>query len=183
MIKSNMFLIALAAAFYCSGAIATICMSIAPVNEDNCYIQGCSSLNYYGDGTHCSCDTCISGYTRTNGGMQSAGNCDYGYYYCQQNCTGCSNCNSDADWSAHSTGYQKKVTKTCSCNTCNSSTSYRCASGYYGSPTTGTSGCTQCPTGGTSNAGASKQTDCYASPVDGTDTTGNWKFTETCYYS
>ncbi|MDR2413328.1 MAG: hypothetical protein LBD50_03935 [Rickettsiales bacterium] len=103
---------------------------------------------------------------------------------CIISCTGCTNCTSDADWSAYGTGYQKKTTKSCSCNTCNSSTAYRCAAGYYGTSTNGTSGCEICPTGGTSVAGDNTtKSKCYASPPNGSDYSGNWQFMQTCYYT
>ncbi|MDR0741459.1 MAG: hypothetical protein LBF28_01665, partial [Rickettsiales bacterium] len=96
----------------------------------------------------------------------------------------CINCQ-NTGYSDFATGYQSAISKSCNIETlaCTSTTVYRCASGYYGSSTTGTSGCTQCPTGGTSDAGATDATDCYASPRNGTDTTGSWEYTSTCYYS
>ncbi|MDR2413100.1 MAG: hypothetical protein LBD50_02720 [Rickettsiales bacterium] len=95
-------------------------------------------------------------------------------------CGLCLNCYS-GDWTAHSTGYESKIVKTCNCGTCESSTSYRCAAGYYGFSITGSGGCQQCPDGGMSAAGTTFIGDCYA--TSGNDGTGSWTSTENCYYN
>ncbi|MDR0741492.1 MAG: hypothetical protein LBF28_01840 [Rickettsiales bacterium] len=165
-----------------NNAFAALCPVVSCDDVIVPTIQGCSSYTCYNSG-YASCNTCNSGYTRINDGSSYTGSCTFTYYYCNNDCTGCSDCTGDADWSAHSTGYQKKVTRSCNCNTCSSSTSYRCAAGYYGSSATGTSGCSPCPTGGTNNAGATAVTECYASTTSGTDATGSWEYDQTCYYS
>lgn len=135
-----------------------------------------------------SCPFCNGGCTKTQSSLTTSGGQTVKYYYCKENCVGCSNCTSDSDWSAHSTGYQKKTTRSCDCNTCNATTAYRCASGYYGTSTNGTSGCTRCPSSGgvygTSSAGSTVITACYLpSGTTGSDSTGAFTYTNNCYYS
>ena len=138
------------------------------------------------------CNVCASGYKRTKTSATMMGCGSTYYYYCEQDCTGCSDCTSDTSWSSAGTGYDKKVTRTCNCNTCNSSTSYRCAAGYYGSSSNGTSGCSKCTShnsvSANSSAGSTAQTSCYISSSSSwsfSDTTGSGsaKFASNCYYS
>jgi hypothetical protein len=58
-------------------------------------------------------------------------------------------------------------------------TTITCNAGYYKKD----SGCSSCPSGGTSAAGSTSVTQCYADPSSGTDTTGSWQYDQTCYYS
>lgn len=68
------------------------------------------------------------------------------YESCAQCTQTCSNCTSDASWSATNTaGIQQKVTRTCQCGYCAAVTQYQCASGYYGTATSASAGCTVCP--------------------------------------
>lgn len=131
------------------------------------------------------CNQCKSGYTRKEQRVYHPSyGCDYSYYSCEKECTGCPDCVSDLDWSAYGVGYQSKTTRSCNCNTCNAQTSYRCAPGYYGTCTNGTSGCTQCPDSGTSDAGSGAITLCYL-PRDtgGTDNSGDFIYTDNCFYA
>jgi len=103
-------------------------------------------------------------------------------------CTGCTNCTSDADWSLGESGYLYKVSRKCNCNTCVESTLYQCAAGYYGSSTDGKSGCTQCPSSGgivgMSNAGSTEITSCYIpANLTATDSTGTYTYTSDCFYT
>lgn len=122
---------------------------------------------------------------------------DYDCYNpCDETCTANTSC------AAYSTGYQKCTTTSCTPDfytaTCTSSTktTYRCAAGYYGSSTNGTSGCTRCPyvgtnalnqmtlVYGTSTAGSTSQTSCYASTSSSIkDTSGIYQYTNNCYYT
>ncbi|MDE6478344.1 MAG: hypothetical protein K2L94_03800, partial [Alphaproteobacteria bacterium] len=131
------------------------------VTASNCQMVTTYYYNDYGIET---CNACKTGYTRSAATISIPG-CQnkIEYYICTENCTGCSNCTSDSAWSAHSTGYEKKVTRTCNCNTCSATTSYRCAAGYYGTSTNGTSGCTRCPNNGSSSAGTTSVTGCCIS--------------------
>lgn len=179
------FLIPVLTLFVATNAFGYVCAWEHCQESQGTLIMGCSDQTLLGCvyGMYAStCNTCNFGWERvqTNGTM--SGGCTYTYYKCERSCTGCTNCTGDADWSAHSTGYQKKVNKTCSCNTCSTSTAYRCAAGYYGSSTNGTSGCTACPSGGTSVAGSNTTiTNCYA--TSGSDSTGSYTFTSNCYYT
>lgn len=121
------------------------------------------------------CSECDAGYKLTSSGL------------CSENCTGCTNCKSDANWSASGTGYQKKITRTCECNTCKATTIYRCAAGYYGSSSNGTSGCARCPSSGgvsgTSAVGSTTITLCYIpSGTTGSDSSGSYTYAGNCYY-
>ncbi len=176
--------------FITHGASANMCAEIScePIH----YMPaGCSLMSCYGGGPmDISCTVCQSGYTRIHSGRNAAfSGCEFEAHYCQQNCVGCPDCTSDASWSAHSAGYEKKVNRTCSCNTCNSTTVYRCAAGYYGTSSNGSSGCTKCPNymgGGNaqSSAGTTQINGCYApAGAGGSDTTGNRAFDTDCYYS
>ena len=96
-----------------------------------------------------SCDSCISGNTprtttitqRTVDGEECVisivRQCD---------CAGCdASCVSDSTYSFYTTGYERKIIRTCECSTCLTSYQYRCASGYYGTSNyNGTSGCKSC---------------------------------------
>ncbi|MDE6478122.1 MAG: hypothetical protein K2L94_02630 [Alphaproteobacteria bacterium] len=126
------------------------------------------------------CPQCETGYKQVTQEVMLSPSCTVQYYACEVICTGCSNCTSDSAWSAHSTGYEKKVTRTCNCNTCSATTSYRCAAGYYGSSTNGTSGCTRCPDNGTSVAGTTSITGCCVS--SGTDAAGTYSYSPQCCY-
>lgn len=109
--------------------------------------------------------------------------CDTSNGTCEQ-CTGCTSCVSDSDYSSAETGYEKKVNRTCSCNTCNEVISYQCAAGYYGRPrgTNGApSGCTQCPDQGQSAAGSIQITQCYLHSFK--DSIGEGVYTQDCYYT
>ena len=184
---------------YCDGLFGTQFTGIEQNLDGSVSMPGCSSMSAQcwetTKGSYTPWYTCLScqtGYTRTqtSARMGLCGNANY--YYCSQNCTGCSNCTSDTSWSSAGTGYEKKVTRTCNCNTCNSSTSYRCAAGYYGSSTNGTSGCSKCTShnsvAANSSAGSTAQTSCYISSSSSwsfSDTTGSGsaKFGSNCYYT
>ncbi len=105
---------------------------------------------------------------------------------CVQNCdtpTTCNatNCTSGA-WTAHGTGYETRNYRHCSdSSTCSSSTQYQCAAGYWGSSVNGTSGCSKCAVPGTSPAGTTTQTGCYV--TSGSDTSGQYNYTDKCYYN
>ncbi len=130
------------------------------------------------------CDTCESGYERTEHTLQLATACTATYYTCEEICNGCTNCVSDTSWGAGAAGYEVMAKRQCYCNTCSETYSFRCAAGYWGSSNNGTSGCTKCPAPGTSPAGATSATQCYvAAGVKTTDTTGNYEFTSPCYNS
>ena len=191
----------IAATIFLAGAIPHASHGLS----NQCFATACLGTNYsditngaancihvsrtcYCDEAVATCTSCKSGYTRKEDTVRLSTGGTSKYYYCEQNCTGCSNCTSDSDWSAGNTGYQKKTTRTCSCNTCNEITTYRCAPGYYGTSTNGTSGCTICPTAnsmtGTSAAGSTSQTSCYIpSDTSNNDSAGIFTFTENCYYS
>ncbi|MDE5615803.1 MAG: hypothetical protein K2I81_03155 [Alphaproteobacteria bacterium] len=76
------------------------------------------------------------------------------------------------------------VKRSCDCGTCKATNSYRCKAGYYGSGISA-SNCTRCPNDGGflggSNAGSIGITQCFVN--EGADTTGNYDYTEPCYYS
>lgn len=141
-----------------------------------------SQTYYYNNYGVATCNTCDSGYDRRAATIMIPG-CSNSveYYTCVEQCNGCSNCTSDAAWSAHTAGYEKKVIRTCNCNTCQAATTYRCAAGYYGTSSNGTSGCTRCPDNGNSGAGTTSVTGCCIS--GGADTSGNFSFTPNCCYS
>lgn len=171
-------------AVYAAECVANACdpddlgyMDINPFASNNCSNPGATC--YCGERV-LSCPFCSSGYTRTQDSVALSSGGSAKYYYCKENCTGCSNCTSDTSWSSAGTGYEKKVTRTCNCNTCNTSTSYRCAAGYYGSSSNGTSGCTRCPSSGNSAAGSTSATGCYI--TSGSDGTGSFTYTQNCYY-
>ncbi|MDR0741793.1 MAG: hypothetical protein LBF28_03395 [Rickettsiales bacterium] len=87
-------------------------------------------------------------------------------------------------WTYYSEGYETRMRGECDSRLgCMSQILFRCASGYYGSSKAGTTGCNLCPSGGTSNAGATDVTDCYASPDTGGDGSGDWVYEDKCYYS
>lgn len=188
--------IAMCATVHCTGAYALsgFCNASAcadtyydlnPQAENNCKY---ASRTCYCENAVVSCMTCDSGYTRTQSTITIPNAGTGKYYWCEEDCVGCTNCTSDSDWSAHSTGYQKKTTRSCSCNTCNATTAYRCAPGYYGTSTNGTSGCTRCPSSGgvygTSAAGSTVITACYLpSGTTGSDSTGAFTYTTNCYYT
>ncbi len=136
--------------------------------------------------THC--DACKSGYKLTSATRPIAGTqCQITFGTCEQDCTGCSNCNTTS-WANLRTGYQSRTYATCNCNTCTRTTEYRCAAGYYGTSTNGTSGCSRCPSSGgvygSSAAGSTVITACYLpSGTTGSDSTGTFTYTNNCYYS
>ncbi|MBQ8293892.1 MAG: hypothetical protein IJX89_00710 [Alphaproteobacteria bacterium] len=194
----------LAVTAYCSQvADTTLCPTsstqMTGVNALDGTMPGCTILGLskqcWSNGTDYAtwytCNSCEVGYTRTQTSATfrcGSSSSTMTYYYCKQDCNGCTDCTSDAYWSAGNTGYQKKVTRTCDCNTCYSSTSYRCAAGYYGSSTNGTSGCTICPSDnsmtGTSAAGSTSITSCYIVVGDQMeDSTGTYEYTSNCYYT
>lgn len=162
-------------------------------------VSNCASKTSicYGNNKYYSCTTCLSGYTRTamsTGPMMGCSNTGT-YYTCKINCTGCSDCTSDASWSAIGNGYQRKTTRTCNCNTCIETHSYQCGPGYYGSSSNGTSGCERCPGSkaggagdgepwGYSIAGATSITQCYIEAwMEICDDTGCFDFTDDCYWT
>ena len=200
----NCYQIAQSSEYLCNGALSQYQITGVRPSLDmlggGMTMPGCASSDYFECWAYTSgsntvyvpwydCDSCMAGYTRKSTTAQMGGCGNARYYYCEENCTGCSNCTSDTTWSATGTaGYEKKVTRTCSCNTCNASTSYRCAAGYYGSSTNGTSGCARCPSSGgvygTSAAGSTAITSCYIpSGTSMTDSVGTYEYTSNCYYS
>ncbi len=138
-----------------------------------------SQTYYYNNYGVATCNTCDSGYDRRAATIMIPG-CSNSveYYTCVEQCNGCSNCTSDAAWSAHTAGYEKKVIRTCNCNTCQAATTYRCAAGYYGTPDRYVyTGCQRCPglknaagdtVYGHSTAGENENiTDCWIDGADG----------------
>ncbi len=118
--------------------------------------------------------------TLPNGQSVTFSECDL--YTCNS-----SNCVSDSSWSNGNTGYQKKVSRSCSSNQCRETTSYRCADGYYGASSNGSSGCSRCPYAdgyyGSSSAGSTSQTSCYMpSGRSGSDTTGQFTYAGNSYW-
>ncbi len=181
---------------YCSNGLSTQMTGVQMNVDGTVSMPGCNSMSSQcweiTSGVYTSwytCNTCASGYTRTktSATMMGCGTSDY--YYCKSNCTGCTNCTSDTTWSSAGTGYEKKVTRTCSCNTCKATTAYRCTAGYYGSSINGTSGCTSCKiatsnSNATSAAGSTAITSCYIpSGTSMTDDVGTCKFVDDCYYN
>ena len=101
-------------------------------------------------------------------------------------CATCSNCTSDATWTAAGTGYVKKTMRSCNCGTCETWIAYECAAGYYGAATTNTPPtCTKCPSfngvAGTSSQNTTTAAGCCL-PADKTysDTSGNYIFSGGC---
>ena len=73
--------------------------------------------------------------------------------------------------------------------TCESVVHYRCPDGAYGTPTSVSGGCTACPNGGfsqnneTDNTGTNSISKCYyPAGQTGSDTSGNFTYTDKCYY-
>ncbi len=163
--------------------MASHCMDLDAVTVND-VSAGCQRIikTCYGNYALETCVSCATGYTNISASAVVPG-CvgTYTYSDCQENCAGCVNCVSDASWSGHAVGYEKKVVRTCDCNTCKATTSYRCAAGYYGSSLNGTTGCTRCPENGNSNAGTTSVTGCYV--TSGSDATGSCIYTQNCYYS
>lgn len=193
----------------CEGAICLIEDDSLPANN----ITNCSSYSdscYSGTRIR-TCNTCNSGYTRTQQ-TTTVSTCvgTISYYYCKSDGSSggdggdggdtgggeitdcahlCDSCTSRLSvWMATlgSPGYESKTTKNCGPTTnceCVSSTEYRCAAGYYGTPyLSGTRGCSECPDDGTSTAGSNtKITKCFI--TGGSDTTGTFTYIPNCYYT
>lgn len=201
MTKNTLFVIA-AICMIMPGTLYASCSQYSPSNteismcemnahDDSACAQYNTQSAYKSSSGKCyvlnGCNRCNTGYTRVLSGYGECTAADLGnnYYECQCNC---SNCTSDTTWSAAGTGYQKKVTRTCSCSSgspqCTTSTSYRCAAGYYGSSSNGTSGCTKCPDSGNSSEGSTRVTSCcLPSGSAFSDTTGTGSFTAQCCYT
>lgn len=129
-----------------------------------------------------SCSTCGTGYTLATTTVDICSSVSNPPTI-KKCCGPCSNCTSDTTWSSYDTTREVKVSRSCDCGTCKATNSYRCKSGYYGSGTSRTN-CKRCPTDGftigSSNAGSSLITKCFVN--SGSDTTGNYDYTEPCYY-
>lgn len=163
----------------------TQCEQVSPIT--NCSMLGTQTY-YVSSAGGCfllqNCEICDTGFQQVQKTVSFCTN-TVKYTTCECNC---SNCTSDTDWSAGNTGYQKKVTRTCSCAsgtaTCVATTSYRCAAGYYGTSSNGTSGCTKCPNSGNSSNGSTSITSCcMPSGSSFSDTTGTGSFTAQCCYT
>ena len=178
-----------------ANAVTVACMASACGAQSYEEIDLTSNCQYktstcYGNNKVYSCMKCPTGYTRTEKTTERLTDCmnEAIFYTCKEDCNGCSNCASDADWSAAGTGYMKKTTRTCNCNTCYETVAYQCAVGYYGASTNGTSGCTRCPSSGgvygTSTAGSTAITSCHIPANTAmTDDVGTYTFTSDCYYT
>lgn len=174
--------------FACMGEMCSSDDDSFPVN----FINACSSYSdtcYSGSRVR-SCDTCQSGFTRTQQSTTVSGcSGSVSFYTCLSSggsggdvCDGtCTDCVS-TDWTDSGTGRQIKTTATCNKSTCKCTkkTDYRCKAGYYGQAMM-VGGCTACPGVGTSAVGSTSITDCYV--TGGHDSTGTFKYTSNCYYS
>lgn len=178
------------------------CTASSPTNPDNeqPYCKTYSDSCYPGPHRIRSCDTCNTGYERTQVTTTLSG-CtgSVTYYTCiyegggdigggDDDCDGtCTDCES-TDWTSDGIGREAKTVATCNTDTCECSkmSSRRCIAGYYGLAfpqfgSTGT-GCTRCPSPGTSVAGDNRTiTKCYS--TRGSDATGTFEYTQNCYYT
>lgn len=159
-------------------------------------ISNCSSSTSYcfGAGAVKTCDTCMSGYSKSATTVSVTGCSNkFSYNTCVKETTSCTtdaDCGTSTDWSSGIGGRQSKTTYTCGVfKTCQTSTSYRCAPGYYDENGNGESisiiqlSCTACPSPGTSDGGTKNIYNCYVpSGVSITDDTGTYEFTEDCSY-
>lgn len=145
------------------------------------------SMLYYNNTGITSCTGCVTGYELVSKTILVSG-CQnpISYKTCEAECNGiCPGGCSTTSWTAFSTGYEQRRVGTCNTTTCICmyDIEFRCAAGYYGSSTNGTPGCTACPSGGTSAAGSTAQTNCYIpSGQTGSDATGTYTYTSNCYW-
>ena len=154
--------------------------------------DGKCPTNYYGaDNLQCQCTSGERGDVNPDsgapvypeGGGGGGGDCDD-----PLPCTACVN----TGWESYGTGYEiKKTGGTCINNSCtstgeciNQTIEYRCATGYWGKSTNGTSGCISCPAPGTSTPPANYVIQCYVPKNTAlSDNTGDYTFTNDCYYN
>lgn len=168
----------------------TLTLPVLPM-QYVCAMEGTKECYKSGSTTYVftPCTSCAPGYTLTKTSFSQCGSLNPIFQVCD--CV-CSNCTSDAAYTAAGTGYQKKVNRTCECSSgtakCTETTVYQCAVGYYGRSTNGTSGCTRCPSSGgvygtTAAAGSTAITSCYIpSGSSFSDGTGSGTYTGDCYY-
>lgn len=166
---------------YCSGS-ATMAPHNCASGTQVCYQQEDSAGHITVPKIYTSCSTCPTGYTLTTTSVDVCSNVSNPPTI-KKCCAPCSNCTSDTTWSSYDATREVKVTRSCDCGTCKATNSYRCKAGYYGSGSS-SSNCTLCPAdgaaGGGSTAGSSLITKCFVN--SGSDTTGNYDYTEPCYY-
>ncbi len=131
-----------------------------------------------------SCRSCGAGYVLTE--SQLAG---VTYNVCVEKCNTSTNCISDTTWTNAQTGYLSTTLRTCGTDEeCVERITYQCAAGYYGTAnSSGTSGCSRCPQQdgvyGTSNAGATSNTQCFKPQgTSGRDSGGAYRFVKNTYY-
>lgn len=129
-----------------------------PTNGNHDYI--CLQYEFISDMTFDPSFKVLNHCTTTN----SYYACKYNSYYTS---SGCVSCPSGTVATAGTNGHRNT-----SCNVCNK--------GYYKSG----SNCVPCPNGGYSGVYNAAITDCYVSIYDNfSDTSGQYSFTDTCYYS
>lgn len=204
--------------FNASRAVMAICRAASCSSESDStptnVIRNCSSYSdsCYSGARIRTCNTCNSGYTRTQE-TTTVTTCtgNITYYYCKSSGSSgggdggdggdtgdgeitdcahlCDDCTSRLSiWMGvlGSPGYESKTTKRCGPLTkceCVSNTEYRCAAGYYGtSYFSGTKGCTKCPGDGTSLAGSNTKIT-DCYMTGGSDDTGTFTYTPNCYYT
>ena len=154
------------------GAPTCTCINAATMQETE-YVCGCYEDSDCGDDNECQNNRCVE-------------------------CRPC-NCQTTSAWtSTNAYGVQTRTHKDCPCNSsaCTlTKYSYQCGPGYYGPANSSSSGCTRCPppetgsgdTGNytvTSNAGATKITQCYLVPPSTvTDNIGTYEISGgNCFY-
>lgn len=166
---------------YCSGS-ATEAKNTCASGTKVCYQQEDSAGHLTVPTIYTSCSTCPTGYTLTTTTVDVCSNVSNPPTI-KKCCAPCSNCTSDTTWTSYDAKREVRVTRSCDCGTCKETNSYRCKSGYYGSGFS-SSNCTKCPGDGLSigksDAGSIIISKCFVN--NGTDTTGNYDYTEPCYY-
>lgn len=148
---------------------------------------------------NCAILECADGYTANLITCQCEKDGELGGLDCS-NMGDCMECTAWAeDMNVDGLDYRTCYTRNATTCLCEPNIIYRCRAGYYGQPTLSDLTCTLCPDGGTSFPGFSIGDDlsnwdssiitnvsisgCYL-PADttGTDETGEYTFTEACYY-
>lgn len=186
---------------------ASMCTTSIPVSN---VISNCSNYsdNCYNGTKIRTCNTCNTGYTRTQQ-TTNVSTCTgtIQYYNCVSGsgggiiepieCDGtCDNCTSGFWIASGTAGYQKRTVATCNTSTCECTRTikYRCAAGYYGTPPEiqlvgNLTGCSECPPTSdaatrTSPAGTTAITGCYiSSGTSFSDTSGDGTYTNKCNYT
>lgn len=195
--------------YYNTCAKVAACPPGHPTAVAASYVSNCADASQvkFGKTTFYTCNTCNSGYTRTAVTVSDT-RCTNTTtkYTCVKSttppppvqCTS-QNCADDANWTCSpilGTGVCAKYFRQCVNNKCVASQYWQCQDGYYGVPLTPESSshdCTKCPEssdGATvhsldENRGEKQHTsttitNCYVS--DGSDTTGIFEYTSSCYY-